>query len=562
MNIAASATKICLQKSRFAEMLATPQVKRENRVVIAHVYTAIAAIALGAVFGVFQGYARTGAFDAPGWFDYYRILTMHGVLMALVFTTFFITGLSLFVTYRAIPRERRMGAGWFGWALMLAGTAMAAVTILKGDATVLYTFYAPLKASPWFYIGATLLILGTWVVAFEIFANVNYFRKEHPGTAVPLVVFCAAATFVMWIVATLGVVAEMYLLIPWAFGWTPGINVMLTRMFFWYFGHPLVYFWIMCAYIIWYNIIPTRYGGNTFSDALTRLTFIMLILLSTPVGIHHEFMEPGISSMWKMLHTLTTYGVVIPSFITAFAIFASFELAAIKQGRKGFIATVRSLPWNDPTFSGAGLGMLLFILGGFGGLINASYSMDTVVHNTIWIVGHFHVTVGGPVALTFLGATYWLLPRLTGRALWKPQWALFQTRLWFLGMLVMSLSMHYAGLLGAPRRTANVGYLGAAAASAWQPFMLLAAAGGMLLFCSVLIFVAVSVGTMFNSEKCESTEAVFAEAADSAMTTPASLQKLYRWGVLALVLAVLAYAGPLHDMLQHPGFLAPGMRTW
>ncbi|MFZ0575200.1 MAG: cbb3-type cytochrome c oxidase subunit I [Candidatus Cybelea sp.] len=536
--------------------------RNENRLVIAHIYTATAAIALGAVFGVFQGFARTSAFSAPAWFDYYRILTMHGVLMALVFTTFFITGLSLFVTYRSIPRERRLAVAWFGWSLMLLGTAMAALTILHGDATVLYTFYAPLKASPWFYIGATLLVLGTWVVAFEIFENVCFFRKTHSGQPIPLVVFCATATFVMWIVATLGVVAEMGLLIPWAFGWTPGINVMLTRMFFWYFGHPLVYFWIMGAYIIWYNIIPTRYGGNVFSDGLTRLTFVMLILLSTPVGIHHEFMEPGISSTWKMLHTVLTYGVAIPSFITAFAIFASFELAAIKQGRRGFIATVKSLPWDDPPFSGAALGMLLFILGGFGGLVNASYSMDTVVHNTIWIVGHFHVTVGGPVALTFLGAAYWMIPRLTGRALWKPEWALFQTRLWFFGMLIMSLSMHYAGLLGAPRRTADVGYLGANVANTWEPLMLLAAAGGFFLFVSILTFVAVAIGTLLQNAKTESMEAAFASPAASAATTPPILQHVFRWGVLALVLAVLAYAGPLGELLRHPGYLAPGMRTW
>lgn len=543
-------------------MPATAQVCNENRVVIAHIYTATAAIALGAIFGVFQGFARADAFAAPSWFDYYRILTMHGVLMALVFTTFFITGLSLFVTYRAIPRERKLAMGWFGWALMLLGTAMAAVTILSGNATVLYTFYAPLKASPWFYVGATLLVLGTWVVAFEIFGNINYFRRTNPGAPIPLVVFCAGATFVMWIVATLGVVAEMALLIPWAFGWTPGINVMLTRMFFWYFGHPLVYFWIMGAYIIWYNIIPTRYGGNVFSDGLTRLTFVMLILLSTPVGIHHEFMEPGISTVWKMLHTVTTYGVAIPSFITAFAIFASFELAAIKQGRRGFIATVKSLPWNDPTFSGAALGMLLFILGGFGGLVNASYGMDTLVHNTIWIVGHFHVTVGGPVALTFLGAAYWMIPRLTGRALWKPELALFQTRLWFFGMVIMSFSMHYAGLLGAPRRTAEVSYLGTATANVWQPYMLLAAAGGFFLFLSILTFVAVALGTLFQNVKSESMEATFATPAEPTSVTPAALQRLYRWGVLALVLAVLAYAGPLGELLRHPGYLAPGMRTW
>ena len=189
-------------------------------------YTATAAIALGAVFGVFQGFARTGVFGAPGWFDYYRMLTMHGVLMALVFTTFFITGLSLFVTYRcdSAVRSRCAPGGSVGLSCCWE-RRWRRVTILKGDATVLYTFYAPLKASPWFYIGATLLVLGTWVVAFEIFENVNYFRKTNPGKPVPLVVFCAAATFVMWIVATLGVVAEMGLLIPWAFGWTPGINV-------------------------------------------------------------------------------------------------------------------------------------------------------------------------------------------------------------------------------------------------------------------------------------------------------------------------------------------------
>jgi cytochrome c oxidase subunit I len=543
-------------------MLGNAQMRAENRVVIAHVYTSTAAIALGAIFGVFQGFARTGAFDAPAWFDYYRILTMHGVLMALVFTTFFITGLSLFVTYRAIPHPRKLVMGWLGWWLMLLGTAMAAITILKGDATVLYTFYAPLKASPWFYIGATMLILGTWVVAFEIFANVNYYRRNNPGKAVPLVVFCAAATFLMWVIATLGVVAEMFLLIPWAFGWTSGINVMLSRMFFWYFGHPLVYFWIMGAYIIWYNVIPTRYAGNVFSDGLTRLTFVMLLLLSTPVGIHHEFMEPGIASTWKMLHTFTTYGVAIPSFITAFAIFASFELSAIAKGQRGFIATVRSLPWNDPVFCGAAYGMLLFILGGFGGLVNASYSMDTVVHNTIWIVGHFHVTVGGPAALTFLGGAYWLIPRLTGRALWKPELAVFQTRLWFFGMLIMSISMHAAGLLGAPRRTAEVGYMGAAAALTWQPLMLLAAAGGFFLFASVMTFVAVAVGTLRQNQKTEAMEAVFASPAELTDRTPPILQHLYRWGIAALILAALAYAGPLGELLRNPGYLAPGMRTW
>ncbi|HTV93579.1 MAG TPA: cbb3-type cytochrome c oxidase subunit I [Verrucomicrobiae bacterium] len=544
----------------FTEALAKPS---ENRVVLAHIYTATVAICVGALFGVLQAFSRANAIVVPAWFDYYRMLTAHGVLMALVFTTFFITGLSEFVVYRTIARpQRKLTTAWLAWWLMFVGTGIAAVTILSGNATVLYTFYAPLKAAPSFYIGATLLVIGTWVVAYNIFENAFYFRRTTAGTPLPLPVYMAAATFLMWIIATLGVVAEMALLIPWSFGWTSGINVMLTRMFFWYFGHPLVYFWIMGAYIIWYSIVPTRYGGNVFSDGLARLTFLMLLVLSTPVGIHHEFMEPGINSAWKLLHMVMTYGVAIPSFLTAFAIFASFELAAIKAGRKGFIQTVRFLPWNDPFFSGAGYGMLLFILGGFGGLINASYSMDTMVHNTIWIVGHFHVTVGGPVALTFIGATYWLIPRLTGRELWGRSIALWQTRLWFIGMLVMSLSMHYAGLLGVPRRTASVEYAGATLAQSWEPSMLLAAAGGGILFISVCMFATVAIGTLFKNEKTHDTMADFAVPAPQSDPTPPILQHLFRWSVVALVLAFLAYTGPFIELFHSHAYLAPGMRTW
>jgi len=445
---------------------------------------------------------------------------------------------------------------------MVAGTLMAAFEVLAGNATVLYTFYAPLKASPFFYIGATLLVLGTWVVAYEVFENVVFFKRTTGAPRLPLALFTIAATFVMWWVATLGVVAEMGLLLPWSLGWTSGINVMLTRMFFWYFGHPLVYFWIMGAYVIWYTVIPTRFGGKVFSDGLTRLTFVMLLLLSTPVGIHHEFMEPGISTAWKLLHTITTYGVAIPSFLTAFAIFATFEIAARKQGKRGLAAIVAGLPWSDPVFAGAAYGMLLFIAGGFGGLINASYEMDSVVHNTIWIVGHFHITVGGPVALTFLGASYWLIPKLTGRALWKPRLALMQVQTWFVGMVLMSFSMHFAGLLGAPRRTAEVAYAGSHVAASWQPYMIAAAGGGLLLTISIGIFALVAIGTLLANDKSEDMHVAFAEAEPGGEPSPPVFEHLFRWGAVALLLAVAAYSGPLGELLRHPGFLAPGMRTW
>ncbi len=173
----------------------------------------------------------------PPEFDYYRMLTAHGVLLALVFTTFFIVGLFQFAVYRQIVRPgRSLRVGWLGYGVMLLGTVMAAITILAGNASVLYTFYAPLKASPSFYFGATFLVLGTWVIAFEVIENVIWYKRAHPSERIPLPAFIAVTTMAMWVIATLGVVAEMGLLIPWSLGWTRGIDVELTRILFWYSG--------------------------------------------------------------------------------------------------------------------------------------------------------------------------------------------------------------------------------------------------------------------------------------------------------------------------------------
>ncbi len=300
-------------QKRDPEFLRRYTVASENLLVLAQIYTATAALALGAVFGLLQSFSRANFLVMPPYLDYYRMLTAHGVLLALVFTTFFIVGLSQFSVYRRIVRPgRSLVLGWTSYLVMLTGTVMAALAILSGNASVLYTFYAPLKATPWFYFGATFLILGTWGVAAEIFENVVWWKRSHPADRIPLPAFISATTFVMWVIATLGVVAEMCLLIPWSLGWTPGVDVELTRILFWYFGHPLVYFWIMGAYLVWYTVVPTTFGGRIFSDPLTRLVFIFLLLLSTPVGLHHQFLDPGIGAGWKWLHMALTYGVVIP----------------------------------------------------------------------------------------------------------------------------------------------------------------------------------------------------------------------------------------------------------
>src|SRR5690625_1261214 len=102
------------------------------------------------------------------------------------------------------------------------------------------------------------------------------------------------------------------------------------------------------------------------------------------------------------------------------------------------------------------LGMLAFIPGGAGGIINASHQVNAVFHNTIWVTSHFHFTAAATVILTFFGITYWLVPHLTGRKLTPSlnRLGIIQSIIWSVGMLIMSGAMHIVGLMGAPRRSA------------------------------------------------------------------------------------------------------------
>src|SRR5699024_7892601 len=134
----------------------------------------------------------------------------------------------------------------------------------------------------------------------------------------------AVITLVMWQIATLGVAASVLIqFLPMSLGITETIDVLVSRTLFWYFGHPLVYFWLLPAYMAWYAIIPKIIGGKIFSDTLARLSFVLLLLFSIPVGFHHQLTEPGIDPFWKYIQVILTFLVVIPSLMTAFSLFAS-----------------------------------------------------------------------------------------------------------------------------------------------------------------------------------------------------------------------------------------------
>jgi cytochrome c oxidase subunit 1 len=340
------------------------------------------------------------------------------------------------------------------------------------------------------------------------------------------------------------------------------VDPLLARTLFWYFGHALVYFWLVPAYVIWYTVLPKVAGGKLFSDPLARLAFALFILLSTPVGFHHQFMDPGVPAGWKLLHTILTFGILFPSLLTAFTVTASLEVAGRVKGATGLLDWIKKLPWGDPLGASVLLAMLLFAIGGLGGAINASYGMNAVVHNTAWIQGHFHLTVGTAVALTFMGTAYWLVPKLSGRELELALLARVQPYLWFIGMVLFSISNHLTGLMGMPRRVYDASYGGSAIAHRWVELTDVSAVGGLCLFVSSAFFVLVMLGTGLAGKRRAPEWIEWAEPLEPVKPGTTIFDRYGLWTAVAVALVIIAYAYPLWTHLHMQRFGSPPFKQY
>jgi cytochrome c oxidase subunit I len=543
-----------------------PSLVAEARMMAAYLTVALVALFGGVVTGLLQALDHAGInlypSLAPFLASYYHGLTVHGVLNVLVWTTFFISGFLPYVLARALGRplaSRRLG--WLAFGLMSAGLVLAAVPLLTNAATVMFTFYPPMRAHWAFYVGLTLVVVATWLVTLDLVLTYRAWRREHPVLRTPLPAFMSLVTFVMWTIASLGLAAEMLvLLIPWSLGLVAGTDALLARALFWFTGHPIVYFWLLPAYISWYTLAPRQAGGKLFSDPLARTSFLLFLVLSTPLGFHHQYADPGIHRAWKLLHALLTFAVFFPSLLTFFNVTASLESGARARGGKGWVAWFGKLPWGDPSLAAQVLAMLLFTFGGVGGLINASYNLNLVVHNTAWIPGHLHLTVGTAVTLTFMGITYWLVPTLRGRALWGRRVALAQVWLWFVGMAIFSHAMHQLGLMGAPRRT----MLTAApyVQPEWRTTMAWIGIGGSILFVSSLLYFVVIIATLVASRRPAPAPPEFAEALSGPDHSLPVLDRWPPWLALAGILIAIAYGPTLLRLATTTPLVTPGFRVW
>lgn len=516
---------------------------------------------LGVLLGLLQALQRAGIIKSTSYLgiEYYQGLTLHGAINAIVFTTFIIVAFSNAMVMFSLKRSLKPGVQWVSWLLMVGGTLMAAYAMLTGKANVLYTFYPPLTAHWTFYVGVVLLVVGSLVPFFlDWIPNYLAWRRENPGERFPLPVLGVFVTFILWFIMVIPVAIEiLFQLLPLSLGWVEEVNPLLARTLFWFFGHPLVYFWLLPAYIMLYSILPKLVGGKLYSDPAARLALLLFLVFSVPVGLHHQYTEGGLSAGWKLWHAFLTFMVALPSFITAFTVAASLEHGARQHGGRGLFAWWAKLPYfsresDKWLFAYFVSGLLLFLFGGITGIVNASYSLNLVVHNTSWIVGHFHTTVGGLVTLAFLAISLYMLAKLRGVEIKAKGLAIAAPYLWLIGMMVFEVAMSVAGFYGFPRRTAaGVSYIDPASPlyrPEWYFWAHLSAGGGAIAVLGFVAYMVSFLSTLFaRSVREPVVEFPMAEALHDEPVPV--LNNLRPWLTVSILLIAFSYTYPIYESM-------------
>lgn len=534
---------------------------KSKPLVLANLWVAFAAFFVAIILGLYQVMNRSGLFPEIESHElYFASVSTHGVLMGFVLTTFFIMGFGYYTATSTLKRELwSRGLAWAAFIIALGGTVMAAIPLLTGKASVLYTFYPPLMAHPMFYIGATLLVVGSWLWCLEMIMSVVVWKRDNPGKIVPLAMYGTTANAIMWLWTSAGVAIEMlFQLIPWSLGLMDTVDPGLARTLFSWTLHAIVYFWLFPAYIAMYTILPKLAGGRLFSDEMGRIAFIMLLVISVPIGFHHLYMDPQQAAGFKFLHMLGTFGVAIPTLLTGFTVLASLEGAGRLRGGKGLFGWITALDWKEPMVVAGMLALFMLIAGGWGGMINASYQMNSLVHNTQWVTGHFHLIFAGTTVIMYLAVAYHLWPKVTGRPLASRGMAVLQLWLWTIGMLVLTMPWHVLGLLGQPRRISSTPYDSPLVAR-WDPHELAMIVGGVILLVSALLFVLNLLMSHLTKKSDENTHGDWAVAVYPPMTVPKPMNGFALWNGIVAVWMVVAYGIPIVQLLILD---APGSMPW
>jgi len=479
----------------------------------ANAVAAVVFLLVGGVMGLMVALTRWPAVHLlpAEWF--YLVLTGHGANVLLFWIIFFEMAVLYFAS--AILLNCRLATpklAWLGFVLMVVGAVLANVTVLQGDSSVMFTSYPPMQAKPNFYLSLIVFAVGALIGCVVFFATLVIAKEE--GTyegSVPLVTFGAITAA---IIAVFTIAAGAVILIPtwlWSLGLISDIDPLLYKVVWWGMGHSSQQINVSAHVSIWYLIAALLVGAKPLSEKVSRTAFLMYILFLQLASAHHLLAEPGLDASWKIVNTsYMMYLAVLGSMVHGLTVPGAIEAAQRRNGyTKGAFEWLRKAPWGHPAFAGMFLSLVMFgFIGGISGVVLGTEQLNVLMHNTLYVPGHFHGTVVAGTTLAFMAATYLVLPLIFQREVIWPSLARIQPYLFGIGAAGIALFMMGAGTLGVPRRhwditftDANLSFAHSAGAFLMMGlngvFAVIAALGGA-------IFVLVVVGTVLFGKKVES----------------------------------------------------------
>ncbi len=396
---------------------------------------------------------------------FYQVLTAHGVNM-LVFWIIFFEMAVLYFCSSTLLRSRLAtpNMAWAGFWLMLAGALLNNYSVLRGDSSVMFTAYAPMGAHPTFYLGLILFAVGALIGCFVFLGTLVVAKAERTYRgSIPLVTFGALTAS---IIAVFTIASGAIILIPtflWSVGLVEHIDSLMYRTIWWAFGHSSQQINVSAHVAVWYAGAAIVFGAKPLSEKVSRTAFLLYILFLQLASAHHLLADPGLTSNWKIFNTsYAMYLAVLASMVHGLTVPGSIEVAQRLKGyNNGLFEWLRKAPWGNAPFVAIFISLIVFgFLGGISGVMMGTEQLNLIIHNTLYVPGHFHATVATGTTLAFMGLTYFLIPVLFRREVAFGNMATWQAYIFGLSMAGLSLFMMGAGTLGAPRRHWDISFAG------------------------------------------------------------------------------------------------------
>ncbi len=478
-----------------------------------HAVAAVVCLLIGGITALLVTLTRWPAVHLLPADKFYLLLTTHGINMLIFWIIFFEIAVLHFCSSTLLRCRIAMPKmAWVGFILMVAGAIINNVSVFSGNSSVMMTSYVPMPAEPLFYLGLILFAVGALIGCFIFLGTLVVAKEEktYEGS-IPLVTFGALTAC---IIAVFTIAMGAVILIPtfmWSVGLISHIDAPMYRLLWWAFGHSSQQINVAAHVAVWYAIAAIVFGARPLSEKVSRAAFFLYILFLQLASAHHILVDPGLSSTWKIFNTsYAMYLAVLASMIHGLTVPGSIEVAQRAKGlTKGMYEWLRKAPWGNPVFSGMFLSLIGFgFIGGISGVVMGTEQINIIIHNTIYVPGHFHATVVIGTTLAFMALTYFLIPVLFRRQVFLPGLAKWQPYIFGISMMVFTMVMMGAGTLGVQRRHWDMAFTDAAIgfdypASAYA-LMGLVGISGVGAVIGGGIFVLITVVSVFLGKRVES----------------------------------------------------------